>query len=227
LVDVLDLARRVHERSEGAFDPTVGPLVAAFGFGPEGAADESALPCFGAVTVDRDRREIAKTRTGATLDLSGIAKGHAVDRLWEALREGGAGDVLVEIGGELRAAGHGPDGAGWPVGVQEPGGPPGRIGQVIRLRDEAMATSGTYWQRRETPRGPVNHVIDPRTRRPVEHDTVSVTVIAPTAASADAWATALLVLGGAEGPAVAEREGVEALFLRRPRSGGPGSPAHE
>jgi len=213
---VLDIARDVHARSGGVFDPTVGPLVSAFGFGPRDAADPDAVPCFDAVAWNHERLELTKTVATATLDLSGIAKGHAVDQVVEALRAEGTDNLLVEIGGELRGVGAGPDRQGWPVGVQRPGDIPGMSGQIIRLRDEAAATSGTYWQKRDLPQGPVNHIIDPRTRKPVGHDTVSVTVIAATTAVADAWATALLVLGSEEGKRVAEREGIEAMFLRRP-----------
>jgi hypothetical protein len=119
--------------------------------------------------------------------------------------------TVLPRGGELLAHGPGPQGQGWSVGIQDPGKARGVPLQQISLRNEALATSGNYIQQD----GATNHLIDPRTRRPVAHDTVSVSVVAPDGTTADAWATALMVLGEAKGRPVADREGLEALFLRR------------
>ncbi len=213
LLSVVTLARDIHHRSGGAFDPTVGPLVAAAGFGPPSLADASARPDFGMIEADPSSGTLRKQRQGVMLDLSAVAKGYAVDAIAKRLAAAGHDNFLLEIGGELRACGRGPDGDGWTVGVQDPSGAAGRTTSTVILRDESIATSGTYLQRGAEPDGSSSHIIDPRTRQPVGHGTVSVTVIAPDAARADGWATALLVLGREAGREIADREGLEALFL--------------
>jgi len=121
----------------------------------------------------------------------------------------------LEIGGEFLARGRGPDGEGWKTGVQNPGAPHGQSIISITLRNEAVSTSGAYVQQSGAGANRVTHIIDPRTRRPVVHETVSVTVLSDRAVWADAWATALLVLGSVKGQEIADREGIEALFLNR------------
>lgn len=214
LREATGIARTIHAHSGGAFDPTVGPLVAAWGFGPSFAADPSAQPCFEAITVDDANGTLTKTRPDATLDLTALVEGYALDSISAWLVTTGCQNFLLEVGGELKAIGPGPGDGGWIVGIQQPGAAQGQQASSVRLRDEAIATSGTYVQHSASGG---THLIDPRTRRPVFHDTVAVTVIAPSAVRADAWATALVVLGEAEGRPIAEREGLEAIFLvRRP-----------
>lgn len=227
LAEVVEAALRVSRASGGAFDITVAPLLALFGFGPGGdpdapppdpAALEEARSRTGPGTVelvrlDHGGRGILKA-PGAALDLSGIAKGYAVDRVAEALRALGHKEHLVEIGGEVRASGS------WTVGVEAP--LPGlgrRVVRSWRVADVAVATSGGYRDFRETgepgdeaPRF-MTHIFDPRAGRPVERPRGSVTVAADTCLEADAWATALFVLGPEDGLAVAERLGLAALFL--------------
>lgn len=219
-------ALEVHRRSQGAFDPTVGPLLALWGFGPGrspsagGAAPSQAALRRARARVGADALEVRldppalrKRRPDLVLELSGIAEGHAVDALAARLAAEGVPRFLVEIGGELRARGAGPGGGAWQVGVERP--VPGRpeVGWVVRLDDAALATSGT-WRNRRVVDGRVRpHVLDPRRGRPVAHALRAVSVRAPRAATADAWATALLVLGPEEGWRVARREGLAALFV--------------
>ena len=211
LLAMTEAAAKIHASSNGALDPTVGPLVASFGFGPPSLADPLAVPCFATIERSTSQGTLRKTKAGATLDLSALVEGYALDLIGTDLRKAGYENFLLEIGGELLAHGPGPQGQGWNVGIQDPGKARGVPLQQIALRNEALATSGTYIQQD----GASNHLIDPRTRTPVTHDTVSVSVVAPDATTADAWATALMILGEAKGRPVADREGLEALFLRR------------
>ena len=216
-------ALAVSELSGGAFDPTLGPLVALWGFGREPAP--TLPPPAEALAGLRDRigyrhlsvREgppaLRKTLAPLSLDLSGVAKGYAVDAVAERLARAGARHFLVEIGGEVRASGTNARGETWRVAIERPELVRGRIHSVLALRDAAVATSGHY--RNFAVRGAerFSHVLDPRTARPVRGPLISVSVVAATAARADALATALLVLGPEEGFGLAEREDLAVLFL--------------
>lgn len=224
LAEVATAAQALAERTGGAFDATVAPLVALWGFGAQ--AQERA-PTAAQVDAARSRVGYRKVRVeaapprlvkqaAATLDLSGIAKGYAVDQLAELLRASNCADFLVELGGEVRTAGAAPGGGHWQVAVESPDG--GQLA-TLRLRDGAVATSGDYRQRRVVDGKRVSHIIDPRTGHPVRHQTASVTVVAATAMEADGLATALLVLGAREGLAFAVRHDVAALFVVRQDDG--------
>ena len=159
---------------------------------------------------------------GVRLDLSAIAKGFGADRVAEHLREVGIGDALVEVGGELHGVGRKPDGSPWRVLVEA--GPEEDDHSlepcVLDLDGLAVATSGDRWHHytRRDEHGDerrYTHTIDPRSGAPVEHAAVAVTVVARDAMHADAWATALTVLGEAAGFALAEREGLAVRYLSR------------
>lgn len=229
LLAVLQLAQDIHARSRGAFDVTVGPLVNLWGFGPRAAADipdaraiaaARAQTGFDALHVDHTAGTVAFAKP-LTLDLSGIAKGYAVDRVAELLLARGFTDFLVEIGGELRLQGRAADGEGWNVAIERPEpGKPAVYTRIDSMGDAiALAGSGDYRNYRERKGRRYSHEIDPRTGMPVAHSLASVTVISDTAASADAWATALMALGPAEGRAVADSEGLAAYFIMRAPDG--------
>lgn len=223
LAQALDLARA----TDGAYDPTVGPLVALWGFGA--AAPRSAPPDPDEILAARARvgwqrlvhdRGAARLLQpgGVQLDLVSIAEGHAVDRLGEALERRGMRDYLAEIGGELRARGSGPGGRPWRVAIADPlGGPPV---DIVPLRDASVATSGDYLAHFEHEGTRYGHAIDPHTGWPVRHGLASVTVLAEDSARAGALATALSVLGPERGLAFARRHRVAALLLVR--AGPPG-----
>ncbi|MBI5431847.1 MAG: FAD:protein FMN transferase [Planctomycetes bacterium] len=209
----------------GAFDPTVLPLVRALGFaaeGGEGEVDEAALAAarerVGVAKLRVERGSLAKLDPELELDLSGIAPGDAVDRLGATLDALGARAWLIELGGEVRAHGTKLDGSPWLVGIEVPreGSEFGdELLRRVELSDRALATSGSYRRARAAGAQRVHHVVDPRTGRNATHETVSVTVLAPTCARADALATALLVLGADEGLRWLETQSdVEALFVR-------------
>lgn len=209
---VMRTALRIVRASDGALDPAIGALVDLWGFGPPGAMP---APPDAAVAAALDRSGIARIRWddasarlhqpgGVRLDLSGIAKGHAVDVIADLLAAHGIADALVEIGGELVGRGIRPDGEPWWVDVESPPGravPPLRVG----LHDLAVATSGDYR------RG--DHNLDPRTGYPARAGVTAVTVIARSAIEADAWATALLVAGTASAAALATAHGLAARWI--------------
>ena len=222
LLRVLDAGLAVARASGGAFDPTAGALVDLWGFGPAGRGDLPAETEVMAASVGWRKLEISEPRARRTadvrLDLSGIAKGFGVDMLARALHGLGTGDFLAEIGGELVGAGVKPDGEPWWVELEAP--PGARIAPLrVALHDLAVATSGDYRRFFETGGRRYAHSIDPRPRRPVANGVAAVTVLNPSCMLADAWATALTVLGPEEGLALAAREGLAARFIVRGPSG--------
>lgn len=223
LVEVLEVALEVCAGSGGAFDPTVAPLVDAWGFGPlDAPPPDSALVSVlmesvgcGGLVVDRDAGTLAKTSPLARIDLSGIAKGFAAERIGQELLAFGYGNVLVDVGGELRAVGTHRNGRPWRVALEGPGETTPGPAAAIDLRDEAVATSGDFRNYYEFMGQVYAHIIDPRTGYPVAYRGFSVSVVHPDATRADAWATALAVLGPEAGFDLAEREGLAALFMWR------------
>jgi thiamine biosynthesis lipoprotein len=219
LLHVYNAALSIHRRTGGAFDPAQGALTELWGFGtagprsgmPSDAAIEAARPTSGASTIERNGARMRRVAP-VQLDLSGIAKGYAVDALADCLRDAGAGDFLVEIGGEWVGRGIRPDGQPWWVDLESPPTVP-LAPFRIALHNIAVATSGDY-RRYFTEEGRrLGHTIDPRTGRPVDNGVVSVSVIAADCMTADGWATALTVLGPVDGLAMAEREGLAARIV--------------
>ena len=227
---VLQLAAEVAAASDGAFDPTVRPLVAAWGFGagarvPGQGPDEEeraalrARVGFGLLELDVATGTARKRNPELELDLSSVAKGFGVDQVARTLFQLGYSDFLIEVGGEVRAQGERTGGGDWRLAVERPE-PDGRaVFAVVELADQSLATSGDYRSFYEAGGRRLTHIIDPRTAQPVAHDLASVSVVASSAAVADAWATALMVLGPEAGFAVAERQGLAAYFIVRTRSG--------
>ena len=233
---VLELAWRVREASGGALDPTVGPLVDAWGFGAPGRGaepmppDENELTLLrrgvGSIELSSEDRRVLKLVAHTALDLSAIAKGWAVDRVSEDLTNADYSNHLVEIGGEVRTAGHSSTGDPWRIAIERPPAQsdasdsegsnetlPPSLQQVLEFTDGALATSGdyrNYWERDGTR---YSHTIDPRTGRPVEHALASASVFHESCAIADAYATALMVLGPNDGLQWANRNDIAALLL--------------
>ena len=227
LLEILQVALEICRQSSGAFDPTVGPLVDAWGFGPEDvlppdsarvAALKEFVGCDGLV-ADRATGTIAKSRPEARIDLSGIAKGFAADRIGRALRELGYESALVDVGGELSVVGSHVDGRPWRVAVEGPGDTAPSMLGTVELVDEAIATSGDFRNYYEYEGVLYAHIVDPRTGFPIHYRGFSVSVVHPDGAMADAWATALTVLGPDEGFELAEREGLAAVFTWRSPGG--------
>lgn len=212
---VAGAALRLAEASGGAFDPTVGPLVGRWGFGP--IAGESRPEGWRGIAVDD--RTVAKDDGALTLDLCGIAKGHALDRLAALLLDAGTRDVLVDLGGELVAHGRHPSGRGWQVAVEDPREGTAGTAEILRLDGQAVATSGDRINGYTLAGRRYGHIIDSRSAEPVRGALASVTVIADDGTQADGWATALFAAGEDRGPALAEARGIAALFLSRQAGG--------
>ena len=224
MLTVLARALEVARQSGGAFDPTVGALVDAWGFGaargaPDAAAIRAATQAMHRPTYQNLELEPAngRARKHAPLqvDLCGIAKGYAVDRMIDVLKQHGVAHALAALDGELRALGGQADGQPWAVALESP--TPGQRSAhgVLELQDLAVATSGDYRHFVQVGTERLAHTMDARRATPVRNDVASVTVLAPEGMSADAWATALLVAGGDHGLALAQRLGLEVLFLVR------------
>jgi thiamine biosynthesis lipoprotein len=224
-LEVMAAGADVHRLSGGAWDGTISPLVVLWGFGPGGPALSPPSPeriarALGKVGFDkieiRDTGALVKRHAAVTVDLSSIAKGYGVDAVAEALREAGHAEFLVEIGGEVFAAGRRLDGGPWRVGINrpDPEAGPGELYKVVPLGDQALATSGDYRSYVLEDGRRRSHVIDPRSGQPVTNGVVSASVLAPTCMLADGLATAVMVMGPEAGLALIESlDGVEALIV--------------
>lgn len=224
-LSLVDLALEVSRASHGAFDPSVGPLVELWGFGSREPASStptqqeiaSARRKVGHafLATDHTAQQLIKRRAHLRCDLSAIAKGQAIDDMGGALEALGHRDFLIEIGGELLARGRNGSGRMWRVGIESPDPRTRHVASAVELADMAIATSGSYRNFRVLPQGRVSHLIDPRSGHPVEHSLVSVSVVHERAALADAWATALHVLGQQQGYELAVQRGLAARFVSK------------
>ena len=229
LVETVAQSQAVSRASGGAFDVTVGPLVRAWGFGA-GAAEDPATPTpseierlrasvgYEKLALQQRPPALRKATPALRVDLDGIAPGVAVDRIAARLEALGIRDYLVELGGEVRARGRHTSGRSWRIAVEAPVPGERRAQAVVELDGVGVSTSGDYRDFRESDGRRISHTIDPRTGAPVAHGLASVTVVHESVTAADAWSTALMVLGPAEGLALAQRQGLAALFIER----GPG-----
>ena len=222
--EVLDCALDIRRLSSSAFDPYVGALVDAWGFGaardaPDAQAIRAArqltpLAAHECLELDRPAGRVRKRAT-LQLDLCGIAKGYAVDRMAHVLQQHGVRHALAALDGELRSVGSQANGAPWAVALERPEAGHRAVHGVIALEDLAVATSGDYRRYIEVGNARLAHTMDARRCAPVNNAVASVTVLARTCMQADAWATALLVAGPDEGLAMAQRMGMDVLFLLR------------
>lgn len=224
LAYVLAQGLRIGRASGGAFDIGMGDAVRAWGFGPAAADVQGIRTAMAAPRrpahemLELEGTQVRK-RGPIALDLNGIAKGYGVDRLAQTLRSFGIEAGLVGIDGEMRALGLRPDGEAWTIAVEIPDPDRRAPHSFLSLQDAAVATSGDYrhWV---TVRGRrLSHTMDPQRGAPLVSSPASVTVLAPTCAEADAWATALMVTGPDAGKALAVRQGLSALFLVRDDGG--------
>ncbi|AVR97995.1 FAD:protein FMN transferase [Pseudoduganella armeniaca] len=229
-LEVLAFALDVCDASGGACDPCAGALVNLWGFGPVNRHDQPGFVPPTPAQVQAALAQRAHVRLdphtgqawqpgGVQLDLSAIAKGYAVDRLALRLESLGIADYLVEVGGELRGGGVKPDGQPWWVALEQP--PDAAAGDdiVVALHGLAVATSGDYRRYFVDGAGRRPHTIDPRTGLPIDSGIAAVTVVDASCMAADAWSTALTVLGVEAGLRLAERRGIAARFLVRQGDG--------
>jgi FAD:protein FMN transferase len=228
MLEVMTIAKQVYQLTNGAFDPTVGPLVNLWGFGPDytdqviPAPEEIAqhLLSVGLNHLLLDKQAgTATRRSDIHLDLSAIAKGYAVDEVAELLASHGIENYLVEVGGELRLNGLKANGERWRIAIEKPSMEQGGVQEALALEDVAVATSGDYRNYFEKQGKRYSHTIDPRTGYPIDHNLVSVTVLAQTAARADALATAMMVLGTEDALIHAEQHGLAVYLLIKQAEG--------
>jgi thiamine biosynthesis lipoprotein len=226
LLDAVMQSEQVSRACGGAFDITVGPIVKAWGFG---AATDDAANWPDADQIERLKAEVGyeklesrldppalrKTVAGLQIDVDGIAPGITVDRIADRFEALGVRDYLVELGGEVRARGLSPAGRAWRVAVEAPVAGERRPYALLELDGFAVSTSGDYRDFREAAGRRVSHTIDPRTAAPVTHRLTSVTVVHASTAKADAYSTALMVLGPEQGMELARRLGLAAMFIER------------
>jgi thiamine biosynthesis lipoprotein len=227
--EVLGFALELSERSGGAFDPTLGPLIDLWGFGSAGSRIRA--PADSEIAAAKTRigyrhvrlhpgGRVEKLMPRIQLNLSAVAKGYAVDRIADALRAAGCTDYMVEIGGELAARGRNQQGEPWRFGVEAPtidNSPArGREVEEVVIGAHAIASSGDYRNYFEEDGRVFSHIIDPRTGWPITNRIASVTVIATNCMLADGLATALMVLDPEAGlELVAQYPDTEAFILRR------------
>lgn len=211
-------AKRIHKLTDSAFDPTVAPLINLWGFGdrrqqtiPDSASIADAMNSTGMqhLTVRIDPPALKKSIAELQLNLSAIAKGYAVDAITELLAAEDLPSFVVDIGGENRTGTAKASGDEWKLGVESP---LGGLHRVVKLTQSSIATSGDYRNFFEMDGVTYSHAIDPTTGWPVKNPPASVSVVHKSCMSADAWATAMMVLGAEQGIAMAEANDLSVMF---------------
>lgn len=225
---ILSKSKEVYTNTEGAFDPTVGPLVNVWGFGPGGASLEDSVSIpellrkVGLEKVVFDSLQARKSIPGIYLDFSAIAKGYGVDEVGKFLESNGVNHFLVEIGGELLAKGNNENGELWRVGISEPDeeGAANELFGIIALNGKGLATSGNYRNFYIVDGKRLSHTISPFTGFPVVHGLLSATVVADDCKTADAYATAMMVMGTEKSIALQmEVAGLEVFLIYNDENG--------
>jgi len=228
---VLKESIRLGEMSSGKLDITVGPLVNLWGFGSEQRPE--TVPSDEIITNTRARtglknlhlngNKLSKDLPNLYVDLSTTAKGYGVDVVAELIEENGIANYLVEIGGEMRLKGFKHTGELWAIAIEkpilDPSGEQRAVHQVIIPKDNAVATSGDYRNYFEADGQRFSHIIDPATGKPINHNLVSVTVIAPSSMIADGLSTTLMVMGVEQGMKFSVENDIAALFIYKTEHG--------
>lgn len=227
-IEMLKFSQELFNQTQGAFDPTLRPVIKLWGFGggeKKGAPSEASLKVarekvgFNLVKWDESSLEVWKVREGVELDLNAHAPGWAADLMGKMLEQHQIHNYMVDISGELILKGEKAPGREWVVGIETPSKDYAQGVQLaLKLKDQAIATSGNYRQFFNDKGERKSHIIDPRTGRPVAHQITSASVIASTAAIADAWSTAIMVLGQ-EGIKLAEKNGIKVYLLEAIKPG--------
>jgi len=223
VASVVALAKSVSEASAGALDITVAPLVNLWGMGPAGElksvpsdadiARARASVGFQLLEVRMNPPALRKVLPDLTVDLNAVAQGYTVDVMAQRFAAAGLTNFMIDVGGEVKAQGHNASGQFWRIAIERPINTDPQPYAIAQLDNSAISTSGEYRHFVDRDGHRYSHTIDPRTGRPVQHSLASVAVVAATAADADAWSTALNVLGETEGYALARQRGVAALFI--------------
>ncbi len=226
VASLVSVAHRVSKDTSGAYDVTLGTVVDLWGFGPDMSKtekppmdqilDELYNVGHQLLVVSRDQRQLRKLVPKLKVDLSSIAKGHAVDEIGSLLEKRGLQRYVVEIGGELRTRGLSANHKPWTIAIESPDSSvnPGSFNAIV-VENSHIATSGDYRNYREVDGVRYSHIIDGRSGYPIEHNLASVTVMHGSTMQADAWATAFMVLGPDETLAIAESRGLAVSMVLR------------
>lgn len=229
--NVMTVAKAIYEETGGAWDGTVKPLVNLWGFGkseskhtiPEKSQIAALLSKIGFNNIEIIAGHyLAKKNKTITLDLASIAKGYGVDQVAALIRTNEIHNFLVEIGGEVFAAGLRKDGKKWRIGINRPqkDAPIDQVYKAVDLQDRGFATSGDYRNYFEVNQKRFSHVIDPRNGYPVDNGVVSVSIIANTCTFADGLATAVMVLGHKKGLDLVNRlDNTECFIVTQSKNG--------
>jgi FAD:protein FMN transferase len=227
--DLFYLSKEVYEKSGGAFDPTVGPLVNAWGFGFTDRMKldqhivDSLLALVGYNKVQLQNGRIIKFDPRVQFDFNAIAQGYAVDLIGKFLSANGIENYLIDVGGEVLGSGQKPGEGFWQVGIEKPKDNASYgegLTAIVKLKDKALSTSGSYRKFYEENGVRYSHTIDPVTGYPVQHSLLSVSVLASDCATADAWATVFMVLGLDKSKHFLETpRNLEAYFISSTREG--------
>ncbi|MFC4311203.1 FAD:protein FMN transferase [Steroidobacter flavus] len=223
LATVVDYALKVSQASDGMFDITVGPLVAAWGFGPKGEPidlpDEAKLAELRAQVGYRKLQArlsppaLRKSEPGLRVDLNGIAPGYTVDLIAERFQRLHLSHFMIDLGGEVRAQGRNARGQPWRIAVERPIDAEPEPYAIVSLDNASVTTSGEYRHYYDRDGHRYSHTIDPRTGRPVEHTLASVVVVGPTTMYVDAWAKVFNVLGTEAGRKLALERAMPVMFI--------------
>ncbi|MDD1616608.1 MAG: thiamine biosynthesis lipoprotein [Methylococcaceae bacterium NSP1-2] len=225
IVGLIEQARAVSVASGGCYDLTIKPLFDLWGFNgdkltpPDAATLQAALKQVGFNQIKIvDANHIQKLNPQLKIDLSSIAQGYSVSRMVSVLEQQGIENYLVEIGGELQTRGQKPDASPWRIALEKPLSSERTMQKVVtinRIEPLAIMTSGTYRHYFDVDGKRYSHILDANTGIPVDHNTVSVTVLHDNPTQADAWSTALLCLGKTKGLEVANQAGIAVLFIEQ------------
>lgn len=225
MADIIIGAMRIGSKTDGAMDITVGPLVNLWGFGPQNQpvktpTDEQIAAAKArtglqhlTVTQEAGRQYLQKDLPDLFVDLSTVGEGYAADHLARLMEQEGIARYLVSVGGALASRGMNGEDKPWRVAIQKPTDQENAVQAIVDINGHGISTSGSYRNYYELDGKRISHVIDPQTGRPIEHNLVSVTVIAPTALEADGWDTGLMVLGPQKAQEVARREGLAVYMI--------------
>ena len=226
LVFVSQKAQQIYQQTQGQFDPTIGPLVNLWSFGPD--QKPLAVPEHEVLQITRNivganklnirdqPPALKKSIPTLKLDLSAIAKGYAVDKIAAFLISMGQAHFLIDIGGELRAVGMNLTQQPWRVGIEKPQLEVTQsVQQIVSISGKSIATSGSYRNYFEQDEKRYSHIINPQTGYPIEHKLVSVSVVSDDCMSADAYATALMVLGPERGYDFALQYGLAVYMIEK------------
>nr|WP_318384143.1 FAD:protein FMN transferase ApbE [uncultured Enterobacter sp.] len=227
MADIVTSALRIGSKTDGAMDITVGPLVNLWGFGPDKqpvstpsqAQIDAAKARTGlqhlTVTQEAGRQYLQKDLPDLFVDLSTVGEGYAADHLARLMEQEGIARYLVSVGGALASRGTNGEDKPWRVAIQKPTDQENAVQAVVDINGHGISTSGSYRNYYELDGKRISHVIDPQTGRPIAHNLVSVTVIAPTALEADGWDTGLMVLGPQNAKEVVRREGLAVYMITK------------